>query len=77
MGETQEERILQFLEENESPVVGLREGSMLRVQDGSIHLKGSDAARIFRRGSEPMEAAPGSNLQDLLAGAARAIEQVA
>ena len=26
MGETQEERILQFLEENETPVVGIREG---------------------------------------------------
>src|SRR5258705_6350760 len=38
MGETQEERILQFLEENEDPVVGLREGSMLRVEDGSINL---------------------------------------
>ena len=31
MGETQEERITQFMEENDEPVVGLREGSMLRV----------------------------------------------
>jgi dipeptidase E len=31
MGETPEERILQFLEENEQPVIGLREGSMVRV----------------------------------------------
>ena len=29
MGETQEERILQFLEENETPVVGIREGAWM------------------------------------------------
>ena len=32
MGETREERILQFLEENDTPVVGLREGAMIRVE---------------------------------------------
>ncbi len=60
MGETQEERILQFLEENEAPVVGLREGAMLRIENGSIHLKGSAGARLFRRGQAPVEAAPGA-----------------
>ena len=34
MGETREERMLQFLEENETPVVGLREGAMIRIEDG-------------------------------------------
>jgi dipeptidase E len=66
MGETQEERIQQFLEENETPVVGLREGSMLRVQDGVVLLKGPHSARIFRRGEKPFEAAPASNLRPLL-----------
>ena len=32
MGETQEERILQFLEENDTPVVGMREGAWLVVR---------------------------------------------
>lgn len=66
MGETQEERINQFLEENEAPVVGLREGGMLRVEGGSVTLKGSSGARIFRRGAEPVEALPVANLDALL-----------
>src|SRR5262245_46595064 len=66
MGETQEERINQYLEENHSPVVGLREGAMLHVEQGSIALKGVIAARIFRRGRAPLEVEPGSNLEDLL-----------
>ncbi len=66
MGETQEERIMQFLEENEAPVVGLREGSILRVQGGAVTLKGPNTARIFRRGEKPVEIAPGSDLHTLL-----------
>ena len=66
MGETQEERILQFLEENEGPVVGLREGSILRVQSGSIHLTGPRGARMFRRDEEPVEATTGTDLRELL-----------
>ena len=46
-GETREERIMQFLEEKETPVVGLREGAMLRIENGRTLLKGSTGARIF------------------------------
>jgi len=63
MAETREERLLQFLEENETPVVGLREGAMLRVERGIVMLKGVAAARIFRRGRPPCELAPGSPLE--------------
>jgi dipeptidase E len=66
MGETQEERITQFLEENTETVVGLREGSLLRVQDGVATLKGQNTARIFRRGEEPVEVSPGSGITELL-----------
>ena len=58
MGETREERILQFLEENDTPVVGLREGAWLLVEGDSVMLKGSTGARIFRRGCAPVAAAP-------------------
>jgi dipeptidase E len=68
MGETQEQRILQFLEENDAPVVGLREGGILRVESGSITLKGSSAgARVFRRKEKPVEVPTGANLDSLLA----------
>ena len=49
MGETQEERILQFLEENKTPVVGIREAAWLLCNDGNVTLKGQTGARIFRR----------------------------
>ncbi|MBZ5654775.1 MAG: dipeptidase PepE [Acidobacteriia bacterium] len=77
MGETQEERITQFLEENETPVVGLREGSMVRVEDGAVLLKGPHTARIFRRGEKPVEAEPGSNLRALLGETVAPVGRVA
>jgi len=62
MGETREERIAQFHEENLPPVVGLREGAWLRVDDGAVTLEGSTGARLFRRGQPPEEHAPGTRL---------------
>jgi len=62
MGETREERIVQFLEESDTPVVGLREGAMLRVENGETILRGSTGARIFRRGMQPSEILPGARL---------------
>jgi len=62
MGETQEERIIQYLEENELPVVGLREASTLRVHSGAVLVRGDASARIFRRGQSPVEALPGTDL---------------
>ena len=66
MGETQEERIIQFLEENDTPVAGLREGALLRVEGNSIELRGRSGARIFRRGHEPVETESGAQLDQLL-----------
>lgn len=67
MGETREVRLNQFLEDNETPVVGLREGCMIRVDQGVHMLKGRTNARIFRRGFEPVEVEPGSTIDDLIA----------
>ena len=60
MGETREERILQFLEENDIPVIGLREGAMLRIEGLSCWLTGVAGARLFRKGKAPREVQIGS-----------------
>lgn len=70
MGETQEERINQFLEENDIPVFGLREGAMVRIENGTMILKGSSGARIFRKGVGPVETLPGDCLDDFVNGKA-------
>jgi len=62
MGETREERIVQFLEENDTPVVGLREGAILRLEGGETILRGTTWARIFRRGMKPLEISPGTRV---------------
>jgi dipeptidase E len=66
MGETREERIAEFHEENDPPVVGLREGAWLLVDDASVTLQGSTGARLFRRGKPPVEYPIGSRLDFLL-----------
>ncbi len=58
-GETREVRIREFHEENATPVLGLREGSMLRVEGEVVTLLSEKPARLFRRGEEPVEMAPG------------------
>ncbi len=63
VGETREERILQFLEENETPVIGLREGAWLRVEGNQCRLGGAAGARLFRRASPPEELARGAVVQ--------------
>jgi dipeptidase E len=67
MGETREVRLREFLEDNDVPVVALREGAMLRIEDGAVQLKGTTGARLFRRGIDPLEVPPGTDLGPLLA----------
>lgn len=66
MGETREERITQFMEENDVPVLGLREGSWLRVIGETAATGGTRSARLFTRGSPPREMAPGEDVSALL-----------
>jgi len=68
MGETRETRIREFHEENTPPVLGLREGSMLRVLGDSARIQGDSGARLFRRGREAEELPPGSDVSFLLRG---------
>ncbi|MER8003508.1 MULTISPECIES: dipeptidase PepE [unclassified Streptomyces] len=67
MGETRAQRLEQFLEENDVPVVGLREGTWLRREADRLTLGGIEAgAVVFRGGAEPAEIRPGHDLSALL-----------
>lgn len=46
-GETREERILQFLKVSETPVLAMREGAHLLVEQGKAVLKGVNTSRLF------------------------------
>ena len=66
-GETREQRINEFIAVNKGVyVVGLREGSTLRVEGSKIHLRGEREARIFISGEEPREYSPEDKLEFLL-----------
>ncbi|MFB6961064.1 dipeptidase PepE [Streptomyces sp. NPDC056309] len=65
-GETREERLTEFLEENDVPVLGLREGSWLRVAGTRATVGGENDARLFRRGTPPREVPVGSDVSELL-----------
>ena len=65
MGETREERIMQFHEENTPAVVGLREGAWLRRENDRLVLGGTTGARLFRRGRQPEEFTPPADLSFL------------
>jgi dipeptidase E len=65
MGETRETRIREFHEENATPVVALREGAMLVVEEHRLHLAGDRGGKLFRRGSDPLECLPGKIIAEL------------
>jgi len=58
-GETRETRIQEFHQFNSQPVLGLREGSWLKVSQGTITLEGSLSARLFQANAEAIELTPG------------------
>lgn len=66
MGETREQRLLQYHEENNKPVLGLREGGWLRRDRDQLQLFGLQPARLFRRGEEPVEIGSPADLSALL-----------
>ena len=66
-GETREQRILEFIEANPRRwVVGLREGCMLRYDEGRLELIGRRPMRIFKKGVETFEVQPSDDLSFLL-----------
>jgi dipeptidase E len=60
-GETRDERIAEFHEMNDTPVIGLREGGLLRVVDGAAELVGA-SARVFLKGRDAYDVEPGAQI---------------
>jgi dipeptidase E len=59
-GETRAERIAEFLVLNpDVPVVGLKEGSWLRIEGGEVRLGGPHSLRLFNAGQVPRDILPG------------------
>ena len=58
--------LLQFLEEKDVPVVGLREAVMLQIEEESATPLGTAPARLFGRGAAPVEVPPGVRLDEHL-----------
>ena len=65
MGETRETRIGEFHHFNTQPVIGLREGSWLSVQNNDIVLKGGLKARVFEYDKDAYEIETETSLKDL------------
>jgi len=55
MGETREKRIAEFHEENDAPVIGIREGSWVMMEMGTAWVGGQTFTKIFRKGEPPEE----------------------
>ena len=68
-GETRADRLAEFVESNPGKyVVGLKEGSILRVEGTELSLLGDHDARIFRKGDEIRDVKPSESLQFLTTG---------
>lgn len=66
-GETRDDRLREFHEENETPVVGLWEAGLLHCDGENVVLSGAPA-RVFRRGQPPVDVEPGAELKSLVLG---------
>ncbi|MEZ5196617.1 MAG: dipeptidase PepE [Bacteroidales bacterium] len=66
-GETREQRLEEFLVINNNIyVAGLREGTLLSINNDEIELMGERPLRVFKYGMDPKEYQPGSDIKFLL-----------
>jgi dipeptidase E len=64
--ETRQRRISEFLDENDVPVLGMREGTWLRVSAAAAAIGGVTGCRLFRRAADAQELPAGSDVSALL-----------
>lgn len=65
-GETRDDRLREFHEMNDAPILALWEGAILRVEHRTAELKGPEPAKLFLKGEAPRDLAPGSDVSFLL-----------
>ena len=66
MGETRDTRLEEFHEENETPVVALREGALLDIEGGRVTVEGAPGGKLFLRGAEPLPLSAGDRIDRLV-----------
>ena len=66
-GETRAQRLTEFCEENDVPVLGVREGAWLHVEGEAAALRGASGGVLFRRGHQPVDIVAGTDVSWLLA----------
>lgn len=52
--ETRDDRIREYHVVNANPVLGIEEGTMVRVEDGVVDVLGRGRVKVLRRGTEPV-----------------------
>jgi dipeptidase E len=65
-GETRAQRLTEFCEENDVPVLAMREGAWLRVNGEAATLHGANGAVLFRHGRQPEELVTDTDVSWLL-----------
>lgn len=65
-GETREDRLREFHEMNDVPVLGIFEGGILHVEGNEAVLEGTAGAKLFRKGLPPESLEVGARLDPLL-----------
>ncbi len=65
-GETREDRLREYHEMNDRPILAMSEGSILRVENRTVSLIGDTSrARLFQKGQGPRDYTPSDNLDFL------------
>ena len=60
--ETRDMRIAEYHVVRDNPVVGIEEGAMVRVEEGTLTVRGTARAKLFRRGQTPVWVPAGAAL---------------
>lgn len=64
-GETREQRLNEYLEENDVSVAAIREGGMIVVRGSEVCLEGKTGGVLFAKGRPPEEIIPGLRIEKL------------